>query len=94
MLSTQRRMSRRRRLGLLGAAALFAVGCLSPTLPLPPPTDPTVSSTDTQGLVRLTVFLSLVAIGNLAWFKPMWRELLNGFGARARPGGGAPQRAT
>jgi hypothetical protein len=39
-------------LWLLGAA-LLAAGCLSPTLPLPPPSDPTVSSTDTQGLVLL-----------------------------------------
>ncbi|HEY0463210.1 MAG TPA: hypothetical protein VGC79_03330 [Polyangiaceae bacterium] len=39
----------------LVGAALFAVGgCLSPTLPLPPPGDPTVSATDTAGLVRLT----------------------------------------
>lgn len=38
----------------LVVAALFAAGCLSPTLPLPPPSDPTVSSTDTAGLVRLT----------------------------------------
>lgn len=34
--------------------ALLVAGCLSPTLPLPPPGDPMVSSTDTQGLVRLT----------------------------------------
>ncbi len=38
---------------LLGTA-LIAVGCLSPTLPLPPPGDPMVTSTDTAGLVRLT----------------------------------------
>jgi len=44
----------RSRRGWLVGAALFAAGCLSPTLPLPPPGDPTVSSTDTQGLVRLT----------------------------------------
>jgi hypothetical protein len=34
--------------------ALCMAGCLSPTLPLPPPSDPTVSSTQTLGLVRLT----------------------------------------
>jgi hypothetical protein len=33
---------------------LFSAGCLSPTLPLPPPGDPMVSSTETAGLVRLT----------------------------------------
>ncbi|MEI9940412.1 MAG: hypothetical protein WDO69_24625 [Pseudomonadota bacterium] len=44
----------RSRRGWLLGTALFAVGCLSPTLPLPPPGDPTVSSTETAGLVRLT----------------------------------------
>jgi hypothetical protein len=44
---------RSRRSWLLGTA-LFVVGCLSPTLPLPPPSDPLVTSTDTAGLVRLT----------------------------------------
>jgi hypothetical protein len=37
----------------LAGAALFAVGCLSPTLPLPPPSDPMVSATETEGLVRV-----------------------------------------
>jgi len=45
--------SRFRRGWLLGAV-LFTAGCLSPTLPLPPPSDPVVSSTETAGLVRLT----------------------------------------
>jgi len=44
----------RSRRGWLLSAALLAAGCLSPTLPLPPPSDPGVSSTDTAGLVRLT----------------------------------------
>jgi len=38
---------------LLGVALLAVGGCLSPTLPLPPPGDPTVTATDTAGLVRL-----------------------------------------
>ena len=45
---------RSRRGWLLGAALLAVGGCLSPTLPLPPPGDPTVSAADTAGLVRLT----------------------------------------
>ena len=36
----------------LFGAALFAAGCLSPTLPLPPPNKPDVSSSS-EGLVRL-----------------------------------------
>jgi len=44
----------RSRRGWLLAAALFGAGCLSPTLPLPPPGDPYVTATDTAGLVRLT----------------------------------------
>ncbi len=36
------------------AAALCLAGCLSPTLPLPPPSDPTVSGADSGGNVRLT----------------------------------------
>ena len=44
----------RSRRGWLVGTALFAVSCLSPTLPLPPPSDPTVAATATQGLVRLT----------------------------------------
>ena len=41
----------RRRLVLL--AALAACSCLSPTLPLPPPSEPEVSGPTEQGLVRL-----------------------------------------
>lgn len=41
-----------RRCLLLGAG-LFAAGCLSPTLPLPPPDRPDVSAPDEGGLVRL-----------------------------------------
>jgi hypothetical protein len=37
----------------LMGAALFVAGCLSPTLPLPPPDKPMVSSVS-DGLVRLT----------------------------------------
>jgi len=44
----------RSRRGWLLGAALLAAGCLSPTLPLPPPSDPVITSTDTAGLVRLT----------------------------------------
>jgi hypothetical protein len=43
----------RSRRGWLAGAALLVVSCLSPTLPLPPPSDPSVSATDTAGLVRL-----------------------------------------
>jgi hypothetical protein len=32
-------------------------GCLSPTLPLPPPATPTVSGTDTDGNVRVTGYV-------------------------------------
>jgi O-antigen/teichoic acid export membrane protein len=52
------------------------------------------ASHNLQALLRLAVFLSLVAIGNLAWFKSTWSELLKGLGARARRRGGAPQQAT
>lgn len=47
-------MSVRSRRRWLVGAALCLVGCLSPTLPLPPPSSPTVSGTDTDGNVRLT----------------------------------------
>ena len=53
MLRSLAMFLRSRRAWLLGVA-LLAGGCLSPTLPLPPPGDPTVTSTDTAGLVRLT----------------------------------------
>ena len=52
MLRSRGMFPRSRRSWLLGAA-LFGAGCLSPTLPLPPPSDPTLSS-DSQGLVRLS----------------------------------------
>jgi hypothetical protein len=42
----------RRRLLLLAAGAL-AAGCLSPTLPLPPPSRPTVEGPDQNGMVIL-----------------------------------------
>lgn len=42
----------RSRRGWLVGAALAAAGCLSPTLPLPPPSEPIISA-DTQGLIRL-----------------------------------------
>ncbi len=44
---------RARRVWLVGAVLCLA-GCLSPTLPLPPPSDPQVSGTDADGNVRLT----------------------------------------
>jgi len=48
-------MRKRSRRLLLGAlSALVAVGCLSPTLPLPPPSDPEVVGPNEQGLVRLS----------------------------------------
>jgi hypothetical protein len=53
MLRSPAMFLRSRRGWLLGAALLLG-GCLSPTLPLPPPGDPTISATDTAGLVRLT----------------------------------------
>ncbi|MET0793345.1 MAG: hypothetical protein ABW061_17620 [Polyangiaceae bacterium] len=42
---------RSRRRWLVGVA-LFAAGCLSPTLPLPPPSEPMITATTTEGLVR------------------------------------------
>lgn len=38
---------------LLLSAGLTLASCLSPTLPLPPPSRPDVSSPDSSGLVRL-----------------------------------------
>jgi len=38
---------------MLAAAGLVLVGCLSPTLPLPPPSKPTVEGPDEQGQVTL-----------------------------------------
>lgn len=42
-----------RRILLLAAAGALAVGCLSPTLPLPPPSPPEVAQIG-QGVYRLT----------------------------------------
>ncbi len=53
MLRSLAMFLRSRRGWLLGTALLVA-GCLSPTLPVPPPSDPSVTSTETAGLVRLT----------------------------------------
>ena len=54
MLRSVAMLLRSLRAWLLGAAlSAVASGCLSPTLPLPPPTDPSVSSVS-DGLVRLT----------------------------------------
>ena len=53
MLSSAKMFPRVWRSWLLGTA-LFAAGCLSPTLPLPPPSDPMVSMSSTEGLVLLT----------------------------------------
>src|SRR6478752_5248724 len=53
MLPSVAMFPRSRRGWLLGTL-LFGAGCLSPTLPLPPPSDPSVSATETAGLVRLT----------------------------------------
>jgi hypothetical protein len=39
--------------GLL-AAALAAVGCLSPTLPIPPPATPELTAPDAEGLVKVS----------------------------------------
>jgi hypothetical protein len=43
--------SRRRLFGVF--AALAAVGCLSPTLPMPPPEEPNMTAPDETGSVRL-----------------------------------------
>lgn len=43
-----------RRLALMAAAAGLAAACLSPTLPLPPPSKPTVEGPDQQGMVTLS----------------------------------------
>lgn len=46
-------VSQVRRLVLAVAASLALGACLSPTLPLPPPDRPDVSSPDANGLVRI-----------------------------------------
>ncbi len=53
MLRSLTMFPRSRRRWLVGVA-LFVAGCLSPTLPLPPPTSPEIAATDTQGLVQLS----------------------------------------
>jgi hypothetical protein len=50
---SQQAMIRVLRRLLLLVAGLCLVSCLSPTLPLPPPDRPDVSSPDANGLVRL-----------------------------------------
>ncbi|HET9958541.1 MAG TPA: hypothetical protein VFQ61_28800 [Polyangiaceae bacterium] len=45
-------MVARRSFALFGG--LFVAACLSPTLPLPPPSEPEVSGPTEQGLIRLT----------------------------------------
>ena len=47
-------LSPRTRRHWLVLAGLCLAGCLSPTLPLPPPSDPQVSGTDPDGNVRIT----------------------------------------
>lgn len=56
MLGSATMSFRTRRRWLVGAALCLA-GCLSPTLPLPPPGDPTVSGTDADGNVHVTGFV-------------------------------------
>lgn len=46
-------MARLRRGLLLVIGAICAAGCLSPTLPLPPPDRPDVSAPDASGVVRV-----------------------------------------
>lgn len=51
-----RRTSTRRSFvfALAAACGFLAAGCLSPTLPLPPPENPLVSKVDSDGYVTLT----------------------------------------
>lgn len=57
-LVSRNRVERRRAvaLGMLFgiAVSLFASGCLSPTLPLPPPSQPEVSAPNADGNVRIS----------------------------------------
>jgi hypothetical protein len=46
--------SKRRLLVLLAGVSTLVGGCLSPTLPLPPPSPPEVTETDVQGVYRVT----------------------------------------
>lgn len=70
------RLSRR---SLLAAAltALSVVGCLSPTLPLPPPSRPDVSAPDGDGFVRVqgrVVPFSLAVVQNRRSGEAVGRE--------------------
>jgi hypothetical protein len=51
-------MSQWPRRAVLVGAALVASGCLSPTLPLPPPVQPDVAGPDLDGNVELTGYVS------------------------------------
>lgn len=42
----------------LGIGALLLTGCLSPTLPLPPPSNPVVTAPDAQGNIQLSGYLA------------------------------------
>jgi len=46
-------MSHARRRLVCALGPLLVAGCLAPTLPLPPPSEPTVTGPDANGLVRL-----------------------------------------
>ncbi len=41
------------RMALLGVAAAFVVACTTPTLPLPPPTEPSITTSTVPGKVHL-----------------------------------------
>ncbi len=56
-----KRCSRRWALAAL-SSALLAVGCLSPTLPLPPPDKPDVEGPDQDGYVTLTGYVPAYAL--------------------------------
>jgi len=47
-------LRRRALIALVACASWAASGCLSPTLPLPPPGQPEVTETDVQGVYRVT----------------------------------------
>lgn len=52
---------------LLLAAGLCLAGCLSPTLPLPPPDRPSVSAPDENGLARLQGIAPAAKVEVIAW---------------------------
>jgi hypothetical protein len=56
MLPSSAMSLRARRSWLIGAA-LAVVGCLSPTLPLPPPAEPSITGPDAQGSYELDGFV-------------------------------------